>query len=137
MNKRQKAYTLYLGLAFIIYIFLVVILYLSESTAEGSTIITFGDALWYSLVTLTTVGYGDITPVTTVGHAVGLIFLILAAGTMVTMLRAAMTFISSEGLPLLRLKLQKKKNLQKKVKRKKVELPKKSLPAFAVSVWVF
>ena len=45
-------------------------LYLVErnSNLEISTI---GDGLWWALVTITTVGFGDITPVTTVGRVIG------------------------------------------------------------------
>lgn len=32
---------------------------------------TIGDGIWWALVTLTTVGFGDITPVTTLGRVVG------------------------------------------------------------------
>ncbi len=41
-----------------------------EAHAPGSNINTAGDALWWSLVTITSVGYGDYFPVTTVGRIV-------------------------------------------------------------------
>ena len=74
------------------------------------TIQTFGDALWYSLVTLTTVGYGDLIPVTPLGHMVGLIFLLSSAGIMVTLLGGVVSFVTNEGLPLFMLGLQRHKN---------------------------
>jgi voltage-gated potassium channel len=44
----------------------------AERAAEEPNITDFGDALWWSAVTITTVGYGDHYPVTTGGRAVAL-----------------------------------------------------------------
>lgn len=44
--------------------------YNAEHDAAGAQIVTFGNALWYSLVTVTTVGYGDYAPVTLQGRLV-------------------------------------------------------------------
>jgi len=46
----------------------------TERHAPGATITSMGDAVWWSFVTITTVGYGDYTPVTVWGRiiAVGL-----------------------------------------------------------------
>jgi voltage-gated potassium channel len=46
----------------------------AERSRDGANIQTFGDALWWAITTVTTVGYGDQYPVTVEGRliAVGL-----------------------------------------------------------------
>ena len=48
----------------------------AERHADGATIGTFGDALWWSWVTITTVGYGDFYPVTLTGRFVGVLLML-------------------------------------------------------------
>jgi voltage-gated potassium channel len=42
----------------------------AERNAPHATITTFGDAIWWTISTITTVGYGDLYPITTEGRIV-------------------------------------------------------------------
>jgi voltage-gated potassium channel len=48
-----------------------------EDVGEGKQIDSFGDALWWSTTTITTVGYGDIFPVTAVGRMIAAVTMIV------------------------------------------------------------
>ncbi|MGW6838409.1 potassium channel family protein [Streptomyces sp. NPDC054949] len=50
--------------------------YHEERLIPGSTIRTFGDSLWWVSQTLTTVGYGDITPVSPVGRLIAVVMMV-------------------------------------------------------------
>lgn len=110
MKARRKVYLGVVVGVGVVYFCLLLILFWSESGDGDAVIRTFGDAFWYSLVTLTTVGYGDLVPVTPLGHTVGMVFLLLSAGIMVTLLGAVVSFIASEGVPFFLLGLQRRKN---------------------------
>ena len=73
-------------LRFIIIIFTILFLaavfaFIFEFNSNGNQFDSFWDALWWSIITVATVGYGDITPVTTGGKLVAtgaiLIFMLL------------------------------------------------------------
>ena len=51
-----------------------------ESKAPDANILTGGDALWWAIVTITTVGYGDFFPVTTLGRITGVFVMFAGVG---------------------------------------------------------
>jgi len=50
---------------------------LVERGADGSTIHSFGDALWWAVSTVSTVGYGDAVPTTMAGRAIAYVLILL------------------------------------------------------------
>ena len=77
-NRRKTALYLLIGLGS--YLLLLGLLVWVERGEANATITTLPTALWYSLVTLTTVGYGDLYPVTAAGKVIGTLFLSSAPG---------------------------------------------------------
>jgi voltage-gated potassium channel len=51
------------------------LIYVIETPNEDSEITTILDAIWWTAATVTTVGYGDVVPVTTLGRMVGIVFM--------------------------------------------------------------
>ncbi len=72
LNERLLALP---GVALVMIVFSTALMVQAERHAPGATIKSGGDALWWALTTVTTVGYGDTYPVTTEGR-------LIAAGLM-------------------------------------------------------
>lgn len=56
--------------------------YIVEYPVDESPIKSYSDALWWAIVTATTVGYGDIVPATALGKAIGVSMMILGISTL-------------------------------------------------------
>lgn len=68
-----------------------------ERTAPESNIETVGDALWWAVVTTTTVGYGDTFPVTAEGRAIAVFLMLVGIGLVgVTTANVAAYFVETE-----------------------------------------
>jgi voltage-gated potassium channel len=52
-----------------------------EDVGVGKPVDSYGDALWWALATITTVGYGDIFPVTIAGRVIGGFTMIIGIST--------------------------------------------------------
>ena len=76
------------------YILLLVLLVAIEGRSPQATIHNFGEAFWYSIVTLTTIGYGDFYPVTPAGRVIASVFVILGIGLLGFFVGFMMEFVS-------------------------------------------
>lgn len=56
------------------------LMYFAESVAQPEVFSSIPAAMWWSVVTLTTVGYGDTVPITPVGRALAAIIAVLGIG---------------------------------------------------------
>ena len=74
-----------LGAAFFILFIVLIIsssgMYIVEKDIQPDKFGSIPQSMWWSIVTLTTVGYGDVYPVTSMGKFFGSIIIILGIGT--------------------------------------------------------
>jgi voltage-gated potassium channel Kch len=76
--------------------------YVAES-GTNQNVDGFGDAVWWAVVTVTTIGYGDIFPVTTMGRLVGGFLMFAGIGTLGVFTAAIAAYlIKFDGLDALR-----------------------------------
>lgn len=76
--RAESALLTTIFLLFFLVIFTSIFILRAEEGAAEATILSSGDAVWWSFVTLATVGYGDTVPVTAAGRVIG--FVLMAGG---------------------------------------------------------
>jgi voltage-gated potassium channel len=70
----------------------------AERDAPGASILTARDAVWYLIVTMSTVGYGDLVPVTDLGRVIGTVIIVVGVGVFGTLTGFLATiFTASSG----------------------------------------
>ena len=57
---------------------------------------TFGDSLWWSVVTMTTVAYGDMVPVTAAGRLVGVVTMLAGLAVLGALAASLTSFLGLE-----------------------------------------
>jgi voltage-gated potassium channel len=80
---RERAQAALLAATFLVVLVLEVgsmLVVSAERGAPNANILTGGDALWWAIVTVATVGYGDRYPVTTAGRTIGVLLIIVGVG---------------------------------------------------------
>jgi voltage-gated potassium channel len=75
---RRSSVTYPMAAALLACVVLAATMPLAERDAEGATITGVADGLWWAATTITTVGYGDVSPVTPLGR--GLAFALMLVG---------------------------------------------------------
>lgn len=69
-----------LSILFILIVFASAGIYLVEREAQPESFGSIPQAMWWATITLTTVGYGDVVPITLAGKALGIVITILGVG---------------------------------------------------------
>ena len=95
---KEKAASVAFGLAGFTLISSAVAFTIAEDVGDQRRIQSFFDALWWSAATITTVGYGDIYPVTAAGRVIAVFTMVVGISTLaVVTARIAKFLISTEA----------------------------------------
>jgi voltage-gated potassium channel len=70
-----------------------------ESASPDGKIVTGGDALWYSMVTITTVGYGDYYPITPGGRLTAVFIMVAGMGIIGVLASLMFSLLLGGGSP--------------------------------------
>lgn len=84
-------------------------IYLIESPHENAQITNLLDAFWWASATVTTIGYGDVVPVTELGRLMGIVLMFVG-------IAIVGTFISALGALLIGSRLKKHETVESSTK---------------------
>jgi len=80
LKDKKEELLLVIFIAFILLIIFSSLMYFIEKEAQPEAFSSIPAAMWWGITTLTTVGYGDIYPITTLGKIVGALIAFLGIG---------------------------------------------------------
>lgn len=93
---KEKAASVAFGLAGFTLITSAVAFTIAEDVGDGRRINSFFDALWWSAATITTVGYGDIYPITAVGRIIAVFTMVIGVSTLAVVTARIAQFLLTE-----------------------------------------
>ena len=81
LNTRSSRVGMIVGVTFPLILYTAALsIFEAERYADGSNIQSFGDAVWWSIASVTTVGYGDKFPVTADGRVIATFLMVIGIG---------------------------------------------------------
>ena len=101
--RRLRGVLTHHGLHYVLFVVLGVVVVCAalefefEDGTHGANIQNFGDALWWAIVTVTTVGYGDKFPVSAGGRGVAVVLMLVGIGLIGILTATVASFFIGQG----------------------------------------
>lgn len=96
---RRRAASFALATAGMTWLTSAVVFTLVEDVGEGGRVTSFLDAIWWSSATITTVGYGDVAPITLPGRLVGMLTMLVGISTFAIVTAKVAEFLVRQAPP--------------------------------------
>ncbi len=81
LKRERRTLVAVISLMFIMLFIASSLIYLLEHDDQPEKFASIPHAMWWGMATLTTVGYGDVVPITPLGQALGMVIMLLGIGT--------------------------------------------------------
>jgi voltage-gated potassium channel len=98
--RRQLAQSTLLIVSYVVTVVVAVgsiLMVQAEAGTPDANIVTGDDAIWWSLVTVATVGYGDLYPVTYVGRLIGVVMIVMGVSLFTVLTSYIASFFVAKG----------------------------------------
>ena len=80
VHEKKEELMIAIGMVLVILLFASSVMYMMENAAQPEAFSSIPAAMWWGIATLTTVGYGDVYPVTPLGKVLGSVIALLGVG---------------------------------------------------------